>query len=167
MAKIIVISDTHRNQKLLRIALQNEENYDYIFHLGDYYEDLDENLDLIENAEIVKVPGILHPGYEDNSLDKIKIITIDNWSFALVHNVLDAMMRRTLANFILHGHTHRTEFKEFRKSYLLNPGHLKYEFDRGREASYVTIVTDDKKVNIQWKDLVGKVFREENISEKL
>ena len=167
MTKIVVISDTHNNQRLLRKALQNEENYDYIFHLGDYYEDLDKNFDLIKNIKVEKVPGISHSGYTDGTLDKIKIVNIEGWSFALVHNVLDTMMRRTVANFILHGHTHRTEFKEFRKSYLVNPGHLKYEFDRGASASYATIIIKNKNVNIQWKELDKKVFREENISEEL
>jgi len=43
MTKVIVISDSHGNQKLLRQALENENDAQIIFHLGDFYNDLEDN----------------------------------------------------------------------------------------------------------------------------
>ena len=68
MKKIIVLSDTHRNQTLLRKVFSNEEELSHIFHLGDDYEDLDENSDLIEGKEVIKVPGIYHKGYLNKTI---------------------------------------------------------------------------------------------------
>ncbi|MCK4311916.1 MAG: metallophosphoesterase family protein, partial [Candidatus Cloacimonetes bacterium] len=89
MERIIIISDTHKNQVLLRKAFSNEDNITHIFHLGDNYEDLDENFDLTEGKEIIKIPGIFHPGYLNKSLQAIQTTEISGWKFLLIHNIED------------------------------------------------------------------------------
>jgi len=51
MKKIIILSDTHRNQKILRSVFKIEKGYTHIFHLGDDYEDLDNNFDITDNID--------------------------------------------------------------------------------------------------------------------
>ena len=63
MKKILLISDTHNNQKLLRKVVSSVKNITHIFHLGDNYEDLDSNPDLTENIILHRVPGIYNSKY--------------------------------------------------------------------------------------------------------
>lgn len=152
--KILILSDTHKNQKILCQILKNEIDNDYIFHLGDDYEDLDENFDLTKNAEIIKVPGIFHPGYLDGSLEKIQIVNIQNWQFLLVHNIED--ISRTTADMILFGHTHDRTFQKGNFQYFLNPGHLKSLTHRNRKASYATLELNLNNIEITFKEIDSK-----------
>lgn len=167
MNKIVVLSDTHQNQILLRKVLENENDYNYVFHLGDDYEDLDENLDLITNKNITKVPGIFHPGYKDGSLEKIKQVIINGWSFLLTHNIEDFENTDQIADFYLFGHTHHYNFEEYQKSYYLNPGHLKDDNHRGKEPSYVIILVNKAEINIQFNRIDGSTFYSKKIMKNM
>ena len=122
MKKIIVLSDTHGNQLLLRKALQNEKDATVIFHLGDYYEDLEDNFDLTENKTVVKVPGIFHGGYLNKTIPAIQTFAIDGWNFLLVHNLDDVPRKLIKPDLTLFGHTHNRTFYQRGNVYFLNPG---------------------------------------------
>ena len=158
MKKIMIISDTHENQFLLRKAFDQEENITHIFHLGDNYEDLDSNLVLIETRQVFKVPGIYHPGYLDGSIPAIQQITISDWNIMLVHNALDPRANSQKFNIVFHGHTHQFEFRKTRDYYYINPGHLKAKSDRGRKPSYLTVDVHENKLEFKFKHLNGKQF---------
>ena len=163
MEKIIIISDTHKNQVLLRKACLNENNLTHIFHLGDNYEDLDENFDLIEEKEIIKVPGIYHRGYIDRSIPSIQTTQIKGWKFLLVHNIRDIVINSYQTDFILYGHTHQWTFEKKKNTILINPGHLQVENDRGNPASYAVMEIDENMVIVKFKNIDGDVFHSEII----
>ena len=165
MKKIIVLSDTHKNQKLLRKVFSNEEELTHIFHLGDNYEDLDENPDLTEGKEILKVPGIYHKGYLNKTIPFTQKVEINGWSFLLVHAFEDLKRSNEKAEFILFGHTHIQHFHKDGKIYYINPGHLKREFDKGRPASYLIIELDDSKLRLHFKSVSGEIFQTEKIEK--
>jgi len=164
MKKLIVLSDTHKNQILLRKVLSNEENLTHIFHLGDFYEDLDNNFDLTNDKEIVKIPGIFHPKYLDKSLPAIQSANISGWNFLLVHNIEDLKDIPDSTDFILYGHTHQHSFEKRNKLYFLNPGHLKKKIGKNRKASYVVMNIAPSQVEIFFKYLDGSVFHSEKIN---
>ncbi len=164
MKKLIVLSDTHKNQILLRKVLSNEENLTHIFHLGDFYEDLDDNFDLTEKKAIVKIPGIFHPKYLDKTLPAIQSASISGWNFLLVHNIEDLKDIPDSINFIFYGHTHQHRFEKRNKFYFLNPGHLKEKIEKNRKASYVVINITSSQVEIFFKYLDGSVFHTEKIN---
>ncbi|MFO7897337.1 MAG: metallophosphoesterase family protein [Candidatus Cloacimonadales bacterium] len=164
--KIAVISDTHNNQKLFRSGLQQEAKLDYIFHLGDYYSDLDENIDLLHNRRLVKVPGIFHPGYQDQSLQRTKSIELEGWKFLLVHDINDSIAERADHDLILYGHTHHAAFYQKNSKYYLNPGHLKNLSDRGAEASYCLITASADALEIVFKNLQNQIIQQYNIIRK-
>ena len=166
MEKIVILSDTHNNQKLFRQGLQNETGVKHVFHLGDNYEDLNDNFDLTENVIIHRVPGIFHPGYSDKTLPSSLDIDILGWKLILVHDIKDSVNKREGRDIIFYGHTHKATFYEKNNKYYLNPGHLKKEFDRGIKASYAVMEIDENKISIKFKYVDGIVFQENFISRK-
>lgn len=158
MKKIMIISDTHQNQVLLRHAFSLEDQITHIFHLGDFYEDLDNNLDLTENKEVVKVPGIFHPGFQDGSIEPVKTLSICGWNFLLIHNFLDPRASSKKYNIVFHGHTHQADFRKIDQNYYINPGHLKANSDRGRKASYLVLEVYQNELIFKFHHLDGKMF---------
>jgi len=160
MDRVIILSDTHKNQKLLRQILEREAaGSNYIFHLGDNYEDLDENTDLLENKNIYKVPGIFHPCYLDGSIPPIQEVMIKNWIFILVHNIDDLPDVAANQKIYCYGHSHKLDFRRLDGSYYINPGHLKDDWDKDRPASYSTLEIEVDKILVNFKDKKGTVIQ--------
>ena len=163
MKKIIVLSDTHGNQLLLRKALQNEKDAAVIFHLGDYYEDLDENFDLTENKTIVKVPGIFHIGYLNKTIPATQTFAMDSWNFLLVHNLDDVHRKLIKPDLTLFGHTHNRTFYKKGNVFYLNPGHLKNTEDKGRKPSYSILEVTTDFIAVGFKNEDGKIIATKTI----
>lgn len=164
--KIIVLSDSHRNQLLLRQAFRQEHSLTAIFHLGDNYEDLDENPDLTTGKNLTRVPGIFHPRYLDKTLPTVIMKNILNWRILLLHSLKDVAGHLDDSDLVLHGHTHNWEFHQEKGRYFLNPGHLKSYEDRGRKPSYAILQIDDNQIIVQIKDLKRNVLSEHKIYRK-
>ncbi len=140
--RIAVMSDTHGNIKLFQEMIDfsaNELNVKAFWHLGDSYEDCD-RIDL-RGRYIVRVPGIYHPGYRDQSIDRSILIPYDPFSFLLIHDPADARgIMYAESNVVLHGHTHKPECTiDQRGRLFINPGHLKARRDRGYDASFMVL----------------------------
>ncbi len=160
MKRIIVLSDTHGNQRLLRKPFELETDYDMIMHLGDNYEDMQENFDLYEDAILLRVPGIFHPRYKDRSLQAIAHTDVDGWDIGLVHHLEDYFKQKHRADIVLHGHTHHSEIVGDGITVYANPGHLKSEYDRNREPSYMVIELTPKAALLTVRSLQGEVVQE-------
>ena len=163
MKRIIVLSDTHGNQRLLRKPFELEADYDMIMHLGDNYEDMQENFDLYEDAILLRVPGIFHPRYKDQSLPAIVHTEVEGWEIGLVHHLVDYYKQPHRADVVLYGHTHHSEIERNPNTVFANPGHLKSEFDRNREPSYMVIELTPKAALLTVRSLGGEVVREVRI----
>jgi len=165
MTKIIILSDTHNNQSLLRNVLQRElTDCNYIFHLGDNYEDLDENSDLLTTKAVVKVPGIFHPGYLSGIIPAMQAVELLSWSFLLTHNIDDIPEIRPSQNIFCYGHTHQMELRKIGSQYYLNPGHLKDEWDKDRPASYAVLSVNIDNIVVDFKDKKGTVIQKHLIN---
>lgn len=166
MNRIIIMSDTHGNQQMLRRVLSNE-NYTHIFHLGDNYNDLDDNFDLTESKDLLRVPGLYHQGYNDKSLPAIQTYSLDGWNFNLIHDI--GSLKKLKKNSIyLHGHTHNVEFFEKDKNvFTINPGHLKSQIDRGQRPSYIVAEVDENSVKFDFKELSGKIIGTKIINKNI
>ena len=157
MKKILIISDTHNNQRLLRTVLEKEADSDFVFHLGDYYEDMDSNFDLTENKILYRVPG-LNQKYFDQRIPNILKIEIENWSFSFAHTKNDLFKQNYQTDFYLYGHSHKKEFVTRNNRFYLNPGHLKSETDRGYEATYCVLDLDGNNLLVKFFNLEGNIF---------
>lgn len=140
--RIAVMSDTHSNIKLFQEMIDfsaDELNVKAFWHLGDSYDDCD-RVDL-RGRYIVRVPGVDHPGYRDQTIESSILIPFDPFKFFLIHDPADARgIKFAESNVILHGHTHKPECSIDQRGRLtLNPGHLKSRRDRGFDASFMVL----------------------------
>ncbi len=165
MKKIVILSDSHKNQETIRNVFQNEKEYTHIFHLGDDYEDLDNNFDITNNIKLIRVPGIYHSCYLNGKLPAIQEIEIESWRFALVHRLEDLLKTNIPADIYLYGHTHHSNYDHIENKHFINPGHLRKRTDRGQKASYVVMTVDENSIDIQFKHLDGKVFKHKHINK--
>ncbi len=163
MKKIAIISDTHNNQIILRNSLRNENDLDYIFHLGDYYDDLKDNIDLIQNKIVIQVPGIYNPKYLDGTLAKTKKVVLDDWKFLLVHDISDSTKFQRESDIILFGHTHHPTYEVLKGKLFLNPGHLKRDKDRGYEASYCLAEVSEDYIIFSFKTPSGEIIKQHKL----
>ncbi|MCD4651896.1 MAG: metallophosphoesterase family protein [Candidatus Cloacimonetes bacterium] len=147
---------------LLEQALRRESDCEYIFHLGDNYEDMDKFPALVAGKTVIRVPGIFHAGYRDGSLAKVQRVEIGGWRFLLTHDVQDVSSLEEV-DIILHGHTHYADCVKVQDVYLLNPGHLKSAKDRGYNASYAVVRADDNQLKINFLSAAGVTFRTEQV----
>ena len=145
MTKILVISDTHGNQKILQNVLETNSDCEYLIHLGDEPDDLDYHTDLTENMQIFSVYGLYHRKWNEN--DAAKSINIGGQNFFIAHaqQYLDISEKNTI---YCYGHTHRRYFYKDESIVIINPGHLKNKTDRGENAGYIIIELGLKKNKI-------------------
>lgn len=164
MSKVMILSDTHNNHHLLRKVLENEVgDCEYVFHLGDNYEDLDAFPDLLNDKTVIKVPGIFHSGYLDGSIPATQNININGWTFFLVHNIDDLPEILPNQQIICYGHSHKIDFRLLDDHYYLNPGHLKDEMDKNRPASYAILDVSIDKIVVEFKGKDGTVTQKQVI----
>jgi putative phosphoesterase len=152
MHSALVISDSHGNQKLLRQVLRQEQNVDFIIHLGDFYGDLEGNEDFTKNKVLIRVPGIMNPGYFNARLPVYQIVEISGWQIGCIHSPQDIPQIWQEVEIILYGHTHSPIIKRQFDKLEINPGHLKKEEDRGNIASYALLNFSEDEVYIEIKD---------------
>ena len=156
MTKILIISDTHQNDILLRDVLSYNNDCQNIIHLGDEPDDLIYNADLIEDKTIHFVYGLYHPKWNKNNA--CISFTIDNISFTIAHakEILPIKTLKTQhsthnTSIFCFGHTHNRYYKKENNSIYINPGHLKKEHDRGDIAGYV-VITVSENISIVFYD---------------
>lgn len=127
MKKIILISDTHGRKVKVEELIKNED-YDYIFFLGDGLKDFEAFED---NNKIIKVAG--NCDLFSNEA-KQKIVVIENIKFMLTHGHLynakwgiGALINEAVkinTKVVCFGHTHMQLTEKVDDIYLLNPGSL-------------------------------------------
>lgn len=163
MKKLLIISDTHQNYQFLQKVLNNEQNCDYIFHLGDDYEDIMHFKQIWKGAILYRVPGKFHPLYYHGENKIYEKVAIDGWRFMLIHDYQDIEEKQKEIDIYCFGHTHHPTFSEIDNQLLINPGHLKQNFHRGKYASYIIASINQNKIKFDFKNInseliISKIF---------
>src|SRR6056297_4039178 len=84
--KIGIVSDTHRNLDYLKKVAEwmvEKQHISTLCHLGDNYEDIAALEELY--VDVVQVPGIYHPKYQDGSLSPKVVESVEGVRIMLVH----------------------------------------------------------------------------------
>ena len=153
MTKILIISDTHGNHKLLRDVLLANDDCEYLIHLGDEPDDLEFHPDLTESMQIFSVYGLYHDKWSTkNAVRKFSISGVD---FCISHaqEYLSMKEDNSISCF---GHTHHRYFYQDGSKIFINPGHLKREKDRGETAGYAIIELNEKPM-VRFYDYKHKI----------
>ena len=143
MTKVLIMSDTHSNFRLLESVLIQNSDCEYLIHLGDEPDDL-ENFPEIE-MQIFSVYGLFHP--KITKQNAVYSFSINGFDFVIAHAremFKDKNFGHDVVAFYCFGHTHHRYFEQIENIVYLNPGHLKKEKDRGEEAGYIILEIGDR-----------------------
>lgn len=147
MMKVLVVSDTHGNDRNFDRALLEEYPVDMILHLGD----VEGSEDYFE--EVSPCPIHIVRGNNDffTSLPTEMVMEIEGYRFFMTHGhqygVNNGMERlKDIAeeykcDIVFFGHTHRPVIT-YDGVYIVNPGSLTYPRQADRKPSYVIVETD-------------------------
>lgn len=151
MKTIVVVSDTHRNKSALKkIANVIMEN-DYVFHLGDYYDDFVDYAYALK-GKVFQVYGNCDYGTSEaeteilTEIEGVKIFATHGHNYG-VKQGREKLLRRAKelgATLVFYGHTHIAEIYEKDGITLVNPGCL-YEYSP--KKSFAFVVIDKGKAN--------------------
>ncbi len=146
--KILIVSDTHGQEKNLEEVLEKESPIDALIHLGD----LEGGEDFINTH--VSCPAYLVSGNNDFfcSLPREREITLGNNKVLLTHGHYYYVslgveeLRRQAASrdyqVVMFGHTHKPYFETKDGVTILNPGSLSYPRQDGHRPSYMLMEID-------------------------
>lgn len=144
--KVLVISDTHGQEKNLKKVLEREGMPDQVFHLGDS-EDSG-----IHMKEMLACPLHIVAGNCDffSDLPKVAIVELEGHRIMLTHGHYHYvsvgtrdLLEEAKANgcdIVMFGHTHRPYFDQSDPEItVLNPGSLSFPRQDGRRPSYMVM----------------------------
>ena len=157
MKKIVVISDTHRNKQALANLADIMFESDYVFHLGDCYDDfMDYAYALKEKA--FQVHGNCDFGSDTEIVTEIeghKILATHGHEYG-VKQTRDKLYRRAKelgCDLVFYGHTHVAEIETVKGITFINPGCMT-PYSPKKSFAYVVIngekvtaIINDKLLN--------------------
>lgn len=146
--RILIVSDTHRENKNYFRLLEKLKPLDMIIHCGD-----------VEGTEYtltrsVECPVMMVAGNNDyfNSLPKELEFNIGQYKVLLVHGhnyyvymgpeMLKEEARSRGVDIVMFGHTHKPYLSVENDLVTLNPGSLSYPRQEGRKPSYMLMELD-------------------------
>lgn len=125
MTKILLISDSHYFNDILKMVIKQNNNCDRFIHCGD--SSLEKNDELLNNFIVVK-------GNHDDYFDDYRFIRINDYRIFITHGHLyniyetyDLLLEKAKllkCNVIFHGHTHVPTFQIIDGITIINPGSL-------------------------------------------
>ncbi|MFA9378003.1 MAG: metallophosphoesterase [Lachnotalea sp.] len=146
--KILIVSDTHRQNKNLFEVINKVGPLDLLIHLGD----AEGSEELIAKAAGCQVEMIAGNNDFFSDLDREKEIQIGKYRVLLTHGHFyyvsvgtesiktEAISRQF--DIVMFGHTHRPLLEIEENIIVLNPGSLSYPRQDGRIPTYAIMDTD-------------------------
>ncbi len=147
--KILIVSDTHRQNGNLCKVISMTGDIDMLIHLGDS-EGSEEYF-----KSLVKCPIEIVRGNNDffSRLPREKMIDIGKYKVFLTHGhyynvsfTYDKIIEEARyrgADIVMFGHIHCPVVEHYRDLILVNPGSLSYPRQANRRPSYIIMETDE------------------------
>ena len=174
-----VMSDTHGHVEFMAKAADsmiNDFGVESIVHLGDDYSDAMQLK--VGDTDLIAVPGMYEPAWEDRSISNRVIHTLGGISFLLSHTHLqdshdrpedinpEVAHKKYGVEVILHGHTHQYRAEKSEDGLvMINPGHLKSEEDRGFVPSFAVLEVRRPHLNVKIVSMMtGKIMEERDFT---
>ncbi len=153
--KVLVLSDSHGEDRYVAMALDKEWPVDALFHLGDIQEDEDEFMEILAGEDI---PVFLVKGNCDYFADypPSRIVELAGHRILMAHGHgyyvnfgTGDLAADALANdcdVTIYGHTHRPEIDTSTPGLLiLNPGSVAFPRQPGRQKTYMILNLEEGK----------------------
>ena len=159
--KIVIVSDTHGDNRLIDQVIQREEPFDYLIHCGDSETFLGKYADEGNPYTFLAVRGNCDIGSDLPEKCTARIlfynVLITHGHHENVrygdHDLVDLGIRNR-ADIIFYGHTHVPEVVEEGGILIVNPGSLMYPKGETMERTYAVLtLTDDYDREVEIKVL--------------
>lgn len=147
--KVLIISDTHRNDVNLVKVLEKEKPIDLLIHCGD----IEGSEKFIENTMECPVEMVVGNNDFFSNLPKEKEIMIGKYKVLLTHghyyyvsNGNEMIKREAIArgmDIVMYGHTHKPVIEVEQDVIAINPGSLTYPRQDGKNPSYIIMTIDE------------------------
>lgn len=151
--KIVIISDSHVNLGIIKRIVKREEPFDLLFHLGDGIEEagrlqkiIGYNLDGVEGNNDIK--GVYPTSLVLEFGSKRCLFT--HGHLFDVHRDLSLLVadaRRSRADLVFFGHTHRYYDSSEKGIRLINPGSVCSHLSN--DAGYLVVKIEKRDYNIE------------------
>lgn len=146
--KVLIVSDTHRHNDNLRVALEKVGHVDMVIHCGDA-EGTEEEI-----RDMLQCPMCIVAGNNDffTRLPAEAFFDVEGKKILLTHGhyqhvsvgverlVQEALTRG--ADIVIYGHTHRPMMEIRNGIVVLNPGSISYPRQSDRVPTYMIMETD-------------------------
>lgn len=146
--RILIVSDTHRQNKNYLKVLEREKPVDMVVHCGD----VEGSEYIIEKSAGCQTEMVAGNNDYFTDLPREKEFWIGDYHVWLTHghNYYVAMGNETLkeeaasrgADIVMYGHTHKPAVDTSGKVIAVNPGSLTYPRQSGRRPSYILMEVD-------------------------
>lgn len=147
--KVLIVSDTHRNNENFNEALSIEKDVDMLIHCGDvegseYYY-----------SEVIDGPVYMVAGNNDffSELEMEEEFNIGNLKVFLTHghyyrvnmgiDMLYEEAKARGADIVMFGHIHRPMIECIGGIWVINPGSISYPRQPGRDKTYIIMNIDE------------------------
>lgn len=154
MKKIVIMSDNHGDQSMIKYVKEQERDADYFIHCGDS-EAYD--LSVLDGFICVK-------GNNDWALDlpKEAHLVVEGVSVLITHGqyfgyfnrelAMNDLLTRNKCQVLISGHTHMPMFEKDGSFYYINPGSTTLPRG-GSKRSYAILFIDNKQLDFCLKEI--------------
>ncbi len=151
--KVLIVSDTHRNEDNLIKVLDREKNLDLLIHCGDV-EGSEYEIEQYAGCKTIFVAG--NNDYFSRLPREIEI-QLEDYKVWITHghnyyvNTNPEYIKKEAKardmSIVMYGHTHRPVAEKSENLLVINPGSLTYPRQEGRRPSYAVLEIENSKIN--------------------
>ena len=150
--KVLIVSDTHRNEDNLINVLEQEENLDLLIHCGDV-EGAEYEIEHYAGCDTVFVAGNNDffsqlPREAVLQIGKYKVWVTHGHNYYVNANpeYIKKEARARGMDMVFYGHTHRPVIDNYEGIIIVNPGSLTYPRQQERKCSYAVLEIEGDEI---------------------
>lgn len=150
--KVLIVSDTHRNEDNLIKALEKEANLDLLIHCGDV-EGAEYEIEHYAGCKTLFVAGnndyFSRLSRElETQIEELRVWVTHGHNYYVNANpeYIKKEAKARKMDVVMYGHTHRPVIEQTKDLIVINPGSLTYPRQEGRRPSYAVLETENSTI---------------------
>ncbi len=164
--KILILSDSHGRNELVREAIGRELPFDLLIHAGDTESDLEKVLGEGRDYDLKVVAGNMDRSTGTNASlsfalpggHHVFLSHGHHYGVSFSHSELRNMAQKCHADIAIYGHTHIPYVEEEDGILVLNPGSIAKPRQQGYKKTYAVMHIDEDtgSIDVQFKSLPSR-----------
>ena len=150
--KVLIVSDTHRNEDNLIKALEKEANLDLLIHCGDV-EGAEYEIEHYAGCKTLFVAGnndyFSRLSRElETQIEELRVWVTHGHNYYVNANpeYIKKEAKARKMDVVMYGHTHRPVIEQTKDLIVINQGSLTYPRQEGRRPSYAVLETENSTI---------------------